>query len=643
MIKKAKKKMAVILALALIILAGTLCLVETMFFYTHVGDGFSRIKFPESSYFLYDISVADVNNDGFLDIFTSNHFALQRVMFGDGAGRFSDSLASLHLHQDAIFPGIENMGSAILPSKEGVYIYWHKNTLNIRNYNASNENDIEGQLLFYADVKVIRSNDRDVKAKYLDVQSEKTLLGATKTTIKFRLGNGESLELEPELIAIPITVSIEKGYKLSRLFLGPDHVTPKNHGFTIFLRDRHGMAWADFTGDGLLDLFIARGGLKGRMLQQPLQSDFVDELLVSVGDHFKNITFNSGLIKKGCSGHQAAWVDFNNDGMLDLYVTCRRAGQPNQLYKQTSNYTFEDVAKQDNLDLQGKWLGPFLWLDFDNDQDQDLILEMNKKFFLYVNDQGVFKRQFITSNKGGISKLTVSDYDSDGDQDIYAASSVESVLLINSGDSFIKGNISDLGLPLRAETANWLDYDNDGLVDLHVVPGGLFMQHSNNKFTRTGLLEHIFHISVEDARSTWFDMDNDGDRDLVVAIKYKPSFIESLINRLTGNKVYKRDWNIYLYKNDNEGNHWLEIQLVGLKNNRQAIGARVVLVGEDGAVTQQVVGHAEGAHSSQGHYRLYFGLGKHGKPKSLHVVWPDGKLQSIKPVLDKVIIVEYEQ
>lgn len=643
MIKKVIKKIPVILAVIFILSAGALYLIESMYFRVQVDDDFSKVEFKESSYFLYDLGVADVNSDGILDIFTSNHFALQRVMFGDGSGRFSNSLADLHLYQDTNFPAIEDMQSVVMPDKEGVHIFWHKNTLNIRNNNTLIENIIEGELLFNADIKEIGGNDRDIDVLTLDIHSEKTQSGAPKSIIKFRLEKGESLQIKPELIAIPITISIERSYDLSRLFLGSEQVVPKKHEFTIFLRDRHGMAWADFTGDGLMDLFIARGGLKGRMLQQPLQDDFVDELLVNIGDSFKSITLNSGLVKNGCSGHQTAWVDFNNDSKLDLYITCRRAGQANQLYKNTGDYNFEDVAKQTNLDLQGKWLGPFLWLDFDNDNDQDLILEEGNKFWLYVNEQGVFTRQYISSNKGGISKLTTADYDLDGDQDIYAASSVESVLLINRGDSFITGNLGDLGLPLKAETANWLDFDNDGLMDLHVVPGGIFQQQSNHKFMRTGVLEHTFHLSVEDARSAWFDMDNDGDRDLIMAVKYKPSPGESLLNRLARNVSYKRDWSIFLYNNLHEENHWLQLQLIGPKGNRQAIGARVVLENEDGAVIQQVVGSAEGSHSSQGHYRLYFGLGRYDKPRSLRVVWPDGQLQTIDLAVDKLIIVEYEQ
>jgi len=642
--KIAKKWLVIITTGVLIMLAVFLYFVESMFFHIRAGNVFSPVEFPESSYHLYDIGITDVNSDGVLDIFTSNHYSLQRVMLGDGSGHYIDSLASMHLNQDADYPGSEDWGNPPSMPNEGVYIYWYRNTINIRNHNVSAGSDVAGQLSLYSGVKINSISDSGGDAAHLEVQSEETLSGATITTIKFRLESGASLQLRPDIIAIPIMFSFEKSNKSGDLFIGQNHIVPDSHEFKIFLRDRHGMAWADFTGDGLLDLFIVRGGLKGNMLKQPDQDSFKDELLVNAGDYFVDITPNSGLRKNGCSGHQVAWVDFNNDDKLDIYISCRREGQANQLYMQADDSTFQDVAEQFNLDCQGKRDGAFLWLDFDKDQDQDLILEEDHKIWLYINEHDTFTRRLVTSHKGNILKLTAADYDWDGDQDIYAASSRESLLLINGGDSFSVGDLAGLGLPQSAETANWVDYDNDGLIDLHVVPGGIYKQQSNHMFKKTGLLEHIFRqYSVKDAIASWFDMDNDGDRDLVMAVKYKSSPVESLFGRMTPNSNYELESNIFLYKNHNDNNHWLQIRLIGPKGNPQALGARVIMENSNGDVTEQIVGHAEGSHSSQGHYRLYFGLGSHDKPKSLRVVWPDGKLQTVHPESDKLILVEYEQ
>ena len=86
---------------------------------------------------------------------------------------------------------------------------------------------------------------------------------------------------------------------------------------------------------------------------------------------------------------------------------------------------------------------------------------------------------------------------------------------------------------------------------------------------------------------------------------------------------------LMLYRNVVSKNHWLQLQLIGTEGNRQAIGARVEVVTPDGVQLQQI-GQAEGSSNSQGHYRLYFGLGKYSRADSVRIFWPDGTLEEIK-------------
>jgi hypothetical protein len=85
------------------------------------------------------------------------------------------------------------------------------------------------------------------------------------------------------------------------------------------------------------------------------------------------------------------------------------------------------------------------------------------------------------------------------------------------------------------------------------------------------------------------------------------------------------------YKNIGAHNHWLQLNLVGSTGNRQAIGARVTLVTPEGRQRQEV-GASDGAYLSQGHYRLYFGLGKETKADEIRILWPDGAAQILKDV-----------
>ncbi len=88
------------------------------------------------------------------------------------------------------------------------------------------------------------------------------------------------------------------------------------------------------------------------------------------------------------------------------------------------------------------------------------------------------------------------------------------------------------------------------------------------------------------------------------------------------------DWPILDYRNVGHVGHWLQLNLVGSAGNRQAIGARVTLVTPEGKQVQ-TVGASEGAYLSQGHYRLYFGLGAVGKISALQIHWPDGQASGI--------------
>jgi len=100
---------------------------------------------------------------------------------------------------------------------------------------------------------------------------------------------------------------------------------------------------------------------------------------------------------------------------------------------------------------------------------------------------------------------------------------------------------------------------------------------------------------------------------------------------------------VLAYRDIGAKNHWLELELVGTKKNRQAIGARATVNTSDGSQLQEV-GNSEGSYYSQGHYRLYFGLGPHKKADGVKIRWPDGYQQEFKDVAgNRLLVVEREQ
>ncbi len=223
-------------------------------------------------------------------------------------------------------------------------------------------------------------------------------------------------------------------------------------------------------------------------------------------------------------------------------------------------------------------------------------------------------------------KLTVADYDSDGDIDVFSASKRGNILLRNDGGRFTVVDPVSVGLPAKSLTASWVDYDNDGLPDLYLVPQGLYRQISPSRFERTGLLEldpEQFDASIVN----WFDRDNDGRLDALVALHEKPGFKHWW--EFSKKPRSPSIWDLRGFRNVGPSGNWIQIKLGGSRGNPQGIGARVTVVTEHGRQAQEV-GSTDGAFFSQGHYRLYFGLGTASRVSEVTVRWPDGHSRTLK-------------
>lgn len=585
---------------------------------------------------LFDLGVVDVNSDGIFDVFTSNHNHGQLLLLGEGAGNFSGNVTSQWgLDQTPEIPGLEFAGNEPNIDAPGLYIYWQERHLVIANHQTENIGSIEGIIKFSAPLNIIENDSYAV-----DITSNKLSTGATTSEVRFDTGSKDGRFIfRPYNVSLPITFELAQKVPLEQIYIGNQKISPDSHQFKSYLRDRHGMAWADYNDRGLVDVFISRGGLKARMNQLPER--FSDELLLN--DNGDNSTFResiegTGIVKSGCPALQTAWVDVNNDNLLDIYNVCfnplsEEEGYPNQLYLQTSEGTFTEAAAEMNLALPEK--GSFIWLDVDRDGDSDLFWTTDKAFWLYINQSGTFEPQLIGDNPGGVAetfegsnKLTMADYDGDGDLDLFAASPKGNALLVNEGENYTIVAPQQVGLPDRALTANWVDYDNDGLTDLHLIPGGLYYQESNGSFAATHLLESKARGLME-TRATWFDVDNDGSRDLLLATRYDDSLFNKIYYKLTS-QILTTLWKLDLYPNSESNNRWLEVKLVGPPGNRPAIGTLVEVTTPNSSQIE-AVGQFEGSQYSQGHYRLYFGLEQQEKV-SIKVFWADGYVQELENV-----------
>lgn len=607
-------------------------------------DGRFKIQpFEIADYGLFDLGVTDMNNDDRLDVFTANYSALQSMLLNNGSGTFTDVYTPWKMDQDHHFTGLAVMPEEPALELPGIYINWVGPKLLVRMHKLNRNIPASGRIEVLSPVEITDKKNFDVVVSAKELPSK-----ATHSIIEFS-GKGEGyFSFTPYIHALPIEFHFAAGLAVEKIHLGPRRISPDSQDFAINMRDRHGMAWADVNNDNRMDLFITRGGLRGTMGNVPLA--FWDELFIGTSTGMEDVGKTLGLAKNGCPGRQTAWIDYNSDNRLDLYVVCGKGEEshPNMLFQQTKDGHFEDVAKQIGLNFSSN--GSFLWMDADQDGDMDLFYSDSQGFSLYSNESGTFSATPLESNgrhKKG-NKLTMGDYDNDGDLDVFSSSGKGNVLFINESGTFTDVAPLSLGLPEKSLTANWVDYDNDGFLDLHTVPDGIFKQIQKGKFISLSQLNiktggKLSFSYLTDARSAWFDVDNNGTRDLLLASKFskKKRLWEDWFLKLTG--MDKRFggldyyWKVVFFDNQNTDNHWLQVQLTGFPGNLQAIGAGVTLLTVDGKQFQQV-GCAEGSHYSQGHYRLYFGLGQNSEPLSLRVDWPDGKSTEIdRPAVDRLL------
>jgi hypothetical protein len=564
------------------------------------SDGwFEQRPFPDRSFTLDDLGVTDFDGDGDLDVFTTNHLSTQLLLANDGGGAFEDRLTEAGLNHTPAFPGWEDEPSEPRVDGPGLYLF-RNGGLSVRL--VGDAAAASGTLSFLAPVTITEA----IGAQATVTQDTST--SPVRRVVSFSMNGDSMLRLRPESSALPVRVAIDGSQPLSEVFVGRRQVNPPGRQFTLYQRDRHGMGWADFNRDRHIDVLVTRGGVSGNI--DRYRGAIQDELLLGNGSTFEDAIAGTGITKGTCRGRAAGAVDYNRDGLLDAFVDC--FGSSPRLFRQRGNGTFKNVSSgMKRSRVKGN---PFEWLDVDGSGPVELVSARRKHFVVYRRKGKRWERAQSLNGRheANAQKLAVGDYDNDGDPDIYAAAKTGSALLVNHRGRFRVTGPKSVGLPSRAVTANWVDYDNDGQLDLHLVPGGLFRREPGGRFAHTGLAQPGPAVR---ALASWFDADADGARDVALAV------------RREGDGKWT---SLSLLRNEGAAAHWLEVELEGAPGNREAVGA-VVSAATPGRKQTQWVGQSEGSHLSQGHYRVYFGLGAATSAK-LEVRWPDGRVQRLGAV-----------
>ncbi len=425
-----------------------------------------------------------------------------------------------------------------------------------------------------------------------------------------------------------------------------------------------GIAIGDYDNDGFVDIYVTNYG-NGVLYHNNGDGTFTD-VTAKAGVAMDRYPFKAS----------ACWIDVDNDGYLDLFVThyfqwtfkdnaddyCgqKKPGYrtyctpdvfkplPNVLFRNNGDGTFTDISEKAGLN---KWSGKGMGVaiaDYDNDGRMDIFVTNDKMpNFLYHNEgQGVFKEVAmeagVYANEGAsmVSGMgcDFNDYNNDGLPDIfYSDLAGESfTLFTNMGKGIFRDDTfpSGLGL-LSAQHSGWsvkfCDLDNDGWKDLfiagsHVVDNvEMFKQDSRYKESCLAY-RNLGNGKFEDLTpGLGPDFQAKGaNRGIAVADFDNDGSLEVAVCRLN-------DTPLLFKKKGGPENHWLLLQLQGKKSNRDAIGARIQLTTPSGLKQYQHVSTANGIYSA-GDKRVHFGLGGEAVVKSLEILWPSGIRQSLENI-----------
>ncbi len=388
-----------------------------------------------------------------------------------------------------------------------------------------------------------------------------------------------------------------------------------------------GPTWGDYDRDGLLDLFVpgyvkydpdhpvlaGKGGLPAGACQYRGVDIFCGPLgLIGEQDHlFHNNgdgTFSDVGVKAGVSdpqgryGFASAFVDLDDDGWLDLVVA--NDSVPNYLYHNRHDGTFEDISFASGF---------------------------------AVNEDGRAQ-----SSMG----IGIGDYNRDGKVDIFITTFSDDykTLYRNEGDSSFTDVTFRAGLgmptiPFLSWGAGFLDFDNDGLLDLFIANGHVYPIADKTEWGTTWAQRPLLFRNLDGktfreapaatgsgladvltARGAAFgDLFNNGQIDVVLNnLDATPTLLRNAVRN---------------------GNHWITLKLVGgAKSPRDAIGAKVFLTSSGIRQRGDVLSGA--SYGSSSDQRVHFGLGASTKIDKIEVLWPDGLREEIAvPGVDQIFTI----
>ena len=365
------------------------------------------------------------------------------------------------------------------------------------------------------------------------------------------------------------------------------------------------MTQADYDNDGLVDVLVLRGGWMGPHVRFPLS------LLRNKGNGtFTDVTRAAGLLAHLAPTQTATWLDYDGDGWLDLFVGNEtRAGgvedpSPCELFHNNRDGTFTNRARDSGVDFVGFVKGVVSG-DYNNDGRPDIFVSVQGADNLLLRNDGPSSdgrgwRFTNVSKDAGVTEPMNSfgafffDFDNDGWLDLFVAGwggfasrtmaadvaadylglptpAERGRLYRNKGDGTFEDVTRAAGLyrVVPAMGLNFGDLDNDGWLDVYLgtgnpdlgtlIPKRMFRNADGRVFQDVTTAGNFGHLQKGHAIA-FGDLDNDGDQDV----------FEEMGGAFLADKAYSA-----LYLNPGGGNHWLRLELEGVRSNRGAFGARI--------------------------------------------------------------------
>jgi enediyne biosynthesis protein E4 len=423
-----------------------------------------------------------------------------------------------------------------------------------------------------------------------------------------------------------------------------------------------GVAVGDFDNDGYLDLYVTNFG-PNKLYRNNGKGTFSD------------VSEKSGVagprwdLPKWSMG--AAFGDYDNDGWLDLYVAnfarfnyqpelpppgpaspCRMKGVPiacapdkyegtqDLLYHNNGDGTFTDVSEAAGITRKDPGRGfAVVFSDFDNDGDQDLYVANDAgPNFYYINDgKGKFKDASLESgtavdefgNAQGSMGLTVGDYNRDGLMDIFVTNFIDqrNTIYQNMGahqfqDVTTSSGIGMTGVQYSGWGTKFFDFDNDGWLDLF-FSNGHTMEQPEREFPADTFAEPSYLMRNMHGRFVDVSADT-GIRKLPNKVSRGTAFGDiDNDGDIDMIVIHKNDVPYFLRNDGGSLKNWITLRTEGVKSNRAGIGTRVVITAGKARQTLEV--RASDSYLSSNDLRVHAGLAQE-KAADLEVRWPSGKV-----------------